>query len=332
MGADILHPENNYERNFLLVKKFGANPITIIIPVLLLLKIICIGYLSFTRNEMFELTLLKLITTKINPEMEIQAAESSVMIISCIFSLFFIFAFFSFYFSCKDPSYESVPEFSLSVTYGWSMVQLVLYSLCFAATAFFLILFIVKPASEFESFGNLLGMSVRDLESYKISIILAITLLAAIFAVLVWFSQSQAAFIKSIKVTLINSVARNTGAHTFGVFCMSLAVAMLFIAGVMTFMYYCYKDAFNGFGISVEKSYVYTSIILSFLRGLVPFFTAIFAFIYTETVDAANTIGTVYYNDIETYGTAQDPNMARVQAASEARKKKIASGSNNNFQ
>ena len=231
---------------------------------------------------------------------------------SCLFSLFFIFAFMSFYFTSKDPSPDAVPEFSLSITYAWSMIQLLLYAVCFGGTAFFLILFTFKDVKNFAYFAEMLGINLVELKAYKISVILVLILICAIFALMIWFSQSQAQFVKSLKLTLTNSSrAKNNGAHTFGVFCMLASLALLFFAGGMTFLYHCYKNAFVGFGINMDKMYVFISMTMAYIRAIIPFLIAVFALSFSETVDAVNTSNMNYYesggNDV------LDPNMNRTK-------------------
>ena len=312
MRKESARPTNNYERNLLLVKRFGGKFIVLLIPLTIAANLGCIGYLSATRNELMELTLLRVITQKINPDIEFQMIENIIMIVSCLFSIFFIFALFTFILSCRDPSYDAKPDFGLAVIYAWSMTMIILFSLCFAGCAFSLIMFIFKKVEFFEDYGKPFGLSVADLKAYKLSIIMFMLLLCAVLAVLIWFSQSQAEFVKSIRLTLVNSAARNKGAHTFGVFSMSGAVALICIAGIMTFMYYCYADAFNGLGINMDKTYVYVSFASAYLRGLIPLFIAISAFVYSEMVDEANNFGNIYEEpNFGLYGGVTDPNLSR---------------------
>ena len=312
MGNDMYHPSNNYERNFLLVKKFGGKPVIIIIPILLFLHVLGIGYLSITKNEPLEVTLLKLVTSKISPDLGVEMLESTFMILSSLAALIFIFVFLSFFFSSRDPSYEASPDISLSVSYALSMLQLVFFSLCFVFAAFFLVLFAFKKPEFFEEIGKLFNVTVSQISAYKVTILLATALVCVVLIIMIWYSQTQTEFVKSLRLTLVNSVARNTGAHTYGVFSISISVALLFVAGGMTFFYYCYKDAFSGFGINLEPMYIYVSLALAYIRGLVPFCISVAAMRYSEMVDEANTMGTIYYNDVDTIGAVQDPNMARI--------------------
>ena len=311
MGNNMYHPSSNYERNFLLVKKFGSKTIVVLIPLLLFIHILCIGYLSITKKEALEITLFRLVTSKILPNLNFDMIRDFLMIFSGFTALFFIFAFLSFFFTCRDPSDEAMPTGSLLVTYVWSVAQLTVFAALFIFTAIFFFMFLIKPPDFFEGLGERVNLTVEQITAYRVTILLAIFLICAILVLLVWFYQSQATFIKSIKQTLTNSVAQNRGAHIYGVFSMSVAIALFFMAGAMTFLYYCYKDAFNGFGIDMDPVYVYVSLALAYIRGLVPFLVAVCAFTFSEMVDAANTLGTVYYNEVDTYGDAKDPNMGR---------------------
>lgn len=307
----MYHPTDNYERNFLLVKKFGTKPFMLIIPLLMILRIICIAYLSLTKNEMMEITLIKLLFSKINPEISLQSIESSLMMISSVVSLFFITVFLLFFMTSNDPSREAVPNTSLSMAYKWSAAQIVLRAAAFVGMLLFTVLFTVKGPEYFEEVGKLFNVTLQQMEAYKVTIILTALMICVILAMLIWYSQSQAEFVKSIRLTLQNSVARNKGAHTFGVFSMSLSIAQFCFAGIMTFIYYCYKDALNGFGISMEQTYVYVSLAFAYIRGLIPFCVAVCALTYSEMVDEANTVGTIYYSNVETLGEVQDPNLNR---------------------
>lgn len=311
MAKDMYHPSSNYERNFLLVKKFGGKPIVVLIPLLLFLHILCMGYLSIMKKEALEITLFRLVTSKLLPDLNFDSIKDFMMIFSGVTALFFIFIFLSFFFTCRDPSDEAVPNVSLAISYYWSMLQLFVFSICFALSAVFLLLFAFKPPEFFEELVKTFNVTLEQIKAFRVSILLGILLACAIFALLIWFYQSQATFIKSLQVTLVNSVARNKGAHVYGVFSMSVAIALLFMAGAMTFLYYCYKDAFNGFGISMEPVYVYVSLALAYIRGLVPFLVSVCALTFSEMVDEANTLGTVYYNEVDMLGDAQDPNMGR---------------------
>lgn len=311
MGKDMYHPTDNYERNFLLVKRFGGKFIILFIPVLMLMNIICMGYISITKHELMEVTLLKVVTTKIRPDFNATGLETACVIISCLVMLYFIFVFMEFFLTSKDPSDEAVPNVSLRLAYTWSVVQLILSVIGLISSLFFLVLFVVKGEGYFEGAAAAFNVTLNQLKAYRMSIILISVLLCLIFVMMIWFSQSQTQFVKSIRLTLVNSVAKNNGAHTYGVFSMSVAVALLFIAGMMTFIYYCYMDAFSGLGISMEKTYVCVSLILAYIRGLIPFFVAVCALTYSEMVDEANTLGTVYYSEVDTLGEVQDPNMNR---------------------
>lgn len=311
MGSNMYNPVDNYERNFLMVKSFGSKSFMLLIPIFMMLRIVCIGYLSITKQEMMEVTLLRLLFSKISPDISFQKIESTIMIVACVFSLYFIVVFALFYLASIDPSKESVPKTSLSMAYKWSIAQVLVLVLMFISTLFFIALFAVKGPEYFEEFANVFNITVKQMEAYQTTILLTACFVAIILATMIWFSQSQASFVKSINMTLSHSVAKNKGAHTYGVFSMAVALALLIIACIMTFLYYCYKDALTGFGVNMEMSYVCVSLLHAYLRGMVPFLIAISAFTYSETVEAANTVGTLYYNHVETIGTVQDPNLNR---------------------
>lgn len=311
MAKEKDRPKDNYERNFRLVKKFGSNAIFMVIPLLMFMNICCMGYVSIAKKEPLEFTLLRLLMSQVEPNVETNVIESSVTVIAAVFSAFFLFAFLSFHFASRDSSHDAVPDKGLNALYAWSMVQLVFFSLCLAAMVIFMFSFTIRKPEYFERFGSLLNMDADELRAAKFKIILIMLVVCTIFGVIVWFSQSQAECVKSVKLTLRNSIARNKGAHTFGVFSMSVSLALLCLAGLMTFVYYCYSDALTGFRIPLEKPYVIASLTGAYIRGFIPFFVSIGALTFSEMVDEANSVGLPGAIENDPAYMVYDPNMNR---------------------
>lgn len=311
MAKEKVLPKDNYERNFLLVKRFGSNVIFMIIPVLMLVNIFCMGYVSFTKKEPLEITLLRLLAFEVEPNSETNFIESAFTVVTSIFSAFFLFAFLSFHFSSRDSSRDAIPDKGLNALYAWSMVQLIFFSLCLVASVIFTFVFTVKKTDYFERFGKIIGMTPNEMQSHKLKIVITMLVVCVIIGVIVWFSQSQAQCVKSVKLTLINSIARNKGAHTFGVFSMSVSLALLCLAGLMTFVYYCYSDALNGMRISLEKPYVMVSLTGAYIRGFIPFFLSIGALLFSEMVDEANSTRLPGAMENDPAYSVYDPNMNR---------------------
>lgn len=311
MGKNLYSPSDNYERNILLVKRFGGKLIVFAVPLMMFLDIVCIAYLTFVNKELMEITLFKLITSKRDSTLDLHGLESSSMVVSCVVLLFFLIAFLGFFLKCKDPDEDALPNFSLTLLYNWSVVMICIFSVCFAAVAFFLVLFVFKDPEYFKDMGEWVGFAVSDIKAYKTSIIFGTVVACAMIAMFIWFSQSQAEFIKSIKLTLTNSVAQNKGAHTFSVFSIAISAALFCGALAFTFLYQCYKDSFKSFGIEIDSMYVYVSLARVYIRALIPFFISLCAYSYSEMVDEANSIGTMYYSHYDTIGEVTDPNMER---------------------
>lgn len=172
-------------------------------------------------------------------------------------------------------------------------------------------MFIFGSPERFASVGKRFNLTVEDLKAYKMTIAILLFLVDIILFLMIWYAQSQTDFMKSIRSSLVESVPKNKGAHTYGVFSMAIAITFIALAGFLNFMYYCYKDAFSGFGINLDQNYVYASLAHAYIKGLIPFFIAVDAFSYSAMVDEANSMSGLIFNDFQVLGEAEDPNMAR---------------------
>ncbi len=295
-------PSDNYERNFLMVKRFGRSPLILAMPIILILRILCLGYISVSKNEILELTLLKLVTSKYSPDFSPTRIQGAAVAASLVLSLFFAFVFFGVYISSVDPSKESSPQKSLSIVQKWSVIQLVFLIAVFSVMMIFTAAYFIKGPVFFADIFKLSKAGIQKAESKKWLILLVMAVSDAALFMLVWYSQSQVEFIKSIRLTLKTSAAKNNGAHTFGVFSMTVASALIILAAVVTFLYYCYKDAFIAFGINADKTYVTVSLSLAYIRGAASLITALCAFKYHHMAEQANTSENVRFDDIDIFG------------------------------
>ncbi len=314
MGRDFYQPANNYERNFLMVKRFGGRISFLLIPILLFASIGCSCYLAIKDQPHLEITIIKVVTSKLNFDLELGGYEALFLIMKILFMGFFVFTLLYIFIKSKNSDGFSTPDLGYALIHKVSVVELILSALGFLGMIAITGVFAFGSAERFDFLGAMFYLTVSDMEAYKVTIIILLLLVDALLFLMIWFSQSQTDFMKSVRQSLAESIPRNKGAHTYGVFSMVLAIVFATFAGILTFMYYCYQDAFSGFGISLEKTYVYVSLLSSYLNALIPFFLAVNAFAYSAMVDEINTIGAVMYNNFEVFGDAEDPNMARAKS------------------
>ena len=315
MGKNYYQPTNNYERNFMMVKKFGGKITVLILPVLFFLSIVCSCYLTLvdeqSDGQLLELTILKVVTSKLNLELNFGSYEKAGFFLSIFLSAFCVFNLLYIFFRSKNSDFDSSPDLGYSLLHKFSVVQLLLSALGFISMIVVTAMFIFGSPERFETVGKSFNMSVGDMKAYKVTIVILLFLIDIIMFLMIWYSQSQTDFIKSIRSSLVESVPKNKGAHTYGVFSMAIAIAFISVAGFLTFMYYCYKDAFPGFGINIDETSVCVSLALAYIKGLIPFFIAVNAFSYSTMVDESNSMSGIIFNDFKVLGDAEDPNMAR---------------------
>ena len=311
MGKEFYQPANNYERNFLMVKRFGGRISLLMIPILLFISIVCSCYLNITDQPHLEITIIRVVTSKLNFNLEFGGYETMFLMTKILLSGFFIFTILYIFVKSKNSDFDSSPDFGYALIHKISVLEILVSALGFLTMLAVTGMFIFGNAELFETLGAVFYFTVSDLEAYKVTITMLLLLVDVILFLIIWFSQAQTDFMKSVRLSLSESVPKNKGAHTYGVFSMVLAIIFTTLAGILTFMYYCYQDAFSGFGITLDKTYVYVSLLSAYINGLVPFFLAINAFAYSAMVDELNTIGAVMYNNYEVIGDAEDPNMTR---------------------
>ena len=82
MKMEYYQPTNNYERNFLMVKKFGGKVSVLVIPVLMFISILCSIYMKISGEQTLELNILKVVTTKFNMTFEVGSWKTFGFIIS----------------------------------------------------------------------------------------------------------------------------------------------------------------------------------------------------------------------------------------------------------
>lgn len=309
MKNEYYQPANNYERNLLMVKKFGGKLTLLLLPILLFMSMICSCYLTIISEKPFEYYLLKVTYSKLGVDLDFGSWDTILFMGNMLLSAFLIFTLLQIFFTSRNSDNESTPNFGLSLLHRFSQLELILLALIFVSMLVFTVTFIFGDPESFESFGERFGMSTSQLKAYKPSLVFVMITLDIIGVIAIWCVQSQTNFLKSVRMCLVDSVPKNKGAHTYGIFSMAIGICALCFAGFCTFMYYCYRDAFAGFGISLDDTYVYMSLILSYLKGLIPFLIGVNAFIFSSMVEEANTVGTLY-NSYTVIGTASDPNLS----------------------
>ncbi len=310
MKKEYYQPANNYERNFLMVKKFGGKLTVLLIPVLMFISILCSVYIKVSDEQSFELNILKVVTSKFNLDFDFGSFQTLGFVFNILIYAFFIYAFLYIFFTSRNSSFTSNPDLGFSLLHKFSVLELVASVFAFIGILVTTAVFIFGDMSRFESLGAMFNLSVTDLEAYKLTIVFLLIGVVIIAFLSIWYIQSQTDFLKSIRQSLAESVPKNKGAHTYGVFSMAIAIVFLSVAGFCTFMYYCYRDAFGGFGISLDETYVYISMVNSYVKGFIPFLVGVNAFSFSTMVDESNTIGTLY-NNYTVIGEATDPNMVR---------------------
>ena len=85
--------------------------------------------------------------------------------------------------------------------------------------------FMFGDINNFEWLANIFNLNISDLLAYKVTIVIFFVLADIIAFLLIWNAQSQAVFLKSVKLTLVESVPRNKSAHAYGVFALSIGGA-----------------------------------------------------------------------------------------------------------
>lgn len=308
MGSEYYQPANNYERNFLMVKKFGGKLSVLCISLLFFGFVLCSGYLAISDQQFFEISILKVVTSKFNFELNFENYETLWFILSILLSAFFIYSILYIFFTSKNPSYESNPDLGYSLLHKFSLFFLFLSVIAFIVMLVTTTVFIFGDIERFESLGKMFKLTIDELSAYKATIVIILVLVDVLLFMSIWYAQSQVQFFKSIRQSLVESIPKNKGAHAFGVFSMIIAVVLLSVSAFCTFMYYCYRNAFSGFGINMDETYVLISLVFSYIRGLIPLLISICAFSYASMVEQINSYGTLY-SDYQVIGTASDPNM-----------------------
>lgn len=305
MSNNFYKPINNYERNLLMTKQYCSKLSVLLLPVLLLISIVCSCYLTFLSEQPLEFYLFKVIYDKFGWQFEMELPENILFVVKLLLSVFFIFTLFYIFFTSKNSDDESNPDLGISLLHKYSKLQLVITVLAFVAMVIITIIFSFGDIALFENVGAKLGLSLDSLKIYKVTIVLVLLSIDVILILAIWYAQTQTNFLKSLRMCLYESLPKNKGAHTYGVFSLTISICQFCFAGLCTFLYYCYRDAFAGFGISFDGTYVLVSLTLSYVKGLIFFLIGIDAFMFATTVDEINSYGTLYndYDILETYET-----------------------------
>lgn len=301
MNKNFYQPMNNYERNLLMTKKFCGKFTVLLLPILLFFSMICSCYLKFVSEDPLELYIIRVASSKLGLSLDMGSADEITFFIQILISGFLMFALLYIFFRSKDSDAESNPDMGISLLHKFSQIQLILTVMMFIFAIVITAVFIFGDAGNFKSIGSMFNLTESDLKAYKVTISIILVLIDILAFVGIWYVQSQTNFLKSLRMCLYDSIPKNKGAHTYGVFSLGIGILFLCVAGIITFLYYCYSDTFSGFGINLDKTYVYVSLCSSYINGLIPFMIGVNSFIFSSMVDEINTMGTLY-NDYAIIG------------------------------
>ena len=309
MKNDVYQPRDNYERNFMLVKKFGGSIGVIILTLLFFANIVLSVILSLKENDKLVVILARVASSKLSFNIDLGDYKSLLFFANILISAFITYCLVFIFFKSKNIGFSESPEIGISLLHKFSTAEILICALIFIAMIAETGYFMFGDIKNFEWLANIFNMNLSDLLAYKVTVVIFFILADIISFLLIWNAQSQTVFLKSVKQTLIESVPRNKSAHAYGVFALSIGILMMLYAALLTFLYTCYKDAFSGFSIEVDKTFVAVSLSLSYVRGLIPCVIGIMAFSYSSMVDEANSYSNLSYN-FQVLGNAEDPNMS----------------------
>lgn len=310
MNSSQFAPRDNYERNFNMVKHFCGKSLVLGLLILLFLNIISSIYVLFSSYDQLEITLLNIAFSKLNISIKTGAFNSVISFVSILANGFLTFCLLTIYTRSKNEDPDVSPESGLYALYFITIAGLVLCGILFFLIFISTFIIIISKPESLNYLPKILNMTADEIKSNKFSIVILMVLIDLIILFTMWIIQSQADFLKSIKTSLTESVPKNKGAHTYGIFSLIVGIVLLCSAAVTTFLYSCYKDAFNGMGIKLSDVFVFISLILAYVKGLIPILVGILAFSFYNMVDETNTVGTLY-TDYNVIGEAVDPNFQR---------------------
>ncbi|MDE7389567.1 MAG: hypothetical protein K2M82_01290 [Lachnospiraceae bacterium] len=294
MRKEYYQPETNYERNFLMIKRYCSNFGILLIPILLFMSVLASCYLNMASEETLESYIFKVADISFKLNLDLSSYSSIIFMVGLLTLAFFIYVFLYIFFTSKNTDNSIGPDTGLMMLHRVSQLITVASALLFAGMIVLTAVFIFGDIENFEWLQRLLGLGLEELRAYKLTISIAFVFLIAAAFFMVWFAQSQTVFVKSVRLCLYDSLPRNKGARTYGAFSVAIGMILMVVAAVFTFLYYCYRDTFSGFGINISNVFVLASLIKMYVRGLVPFIIGINAFVYASMVDDINTFGTLY--------------------------------------
>ena len=319
MNSQYLTPRDNYERNFNMIKHFCSKSIMLLLIILMFLNIISNIYVMFASNGPFEIVLLNVAFSKFNITVDVGSYHTTCDLFNILANGFFTFNLLRIYIKSKNEDYGSSPESSIYMLYLLTMGVLVIYGLLFFLTFILIFIVIIANPDSLSIIPGILQMTSGELNEKKFSIVIAMVGIEIAILFVLWITQAQADFLKSVKSSLNDSVPKNKGAHTYGTFSIIIGVILLSYAAVTTFLYYCYRDAFSGLGYKISDIYVFISLVFVYIKGLIPIIIGVIAYLYSNIVDETKTHGTLY-TDFGVIGEAVDPNSQRKSNSSSANK------------
>ena len=309
MKNDVYQPRDNYERNFMLVKKFGGSIGVILLAIMFFANIVLSVILSFSENDKLVVIIARVASSKLTFNIDLGEYKTMLFLGNVLLSAFITYCLVYIIFKSKNIGFTESPEIGFALLHKFSMLEILICAVAFIAMIAETGYFMFGDINNFEWLANIFNLNISDLLAYKVTIVIFFVLADIIAFLLIWNAQSQAVFLKSVKLTLVESVPRNKSAHAYGVFALSIGIFMLIYAAILSFLYTCYKDAFSGFSIEVDKTFVAVSLALSYVRGLIPCIIGVLAFAYSSMVDEANSYNNLSYN-FNVLGNAEDPNMS----------------------
>ena len=306
---DIYQPKDNYERNFLLVKKFGGKFGVLFLTILFFANIVLSIILSFQENDKLIVIITRVASSKFSFNIDLGEYKTLLFLGNVLISAFITCCLILIFVKSRNMGFSESPEMGILLLHKFSMLEIVFCAVVFLAMIAETGYFMFGDINNFDWLAHIFNMNISDILAYKVTFVIFFILADILSFMLIWNAQSQAVFLKSIKQTLLESVPRNKGAHAYGVFSLSIGILLIGYAALVTFLYTCYKDAFSGFSIDVDKTFVILSLSLAYIRGLIPCVIGILAFSFSSMVDESNNYNNLSYN-FQVLGDAQDPNMS----------------------
>lgn len=225
-----------YARNLTVVKNYFKKPLTLIVAILSLVTLIVTVVVNSKSGA-----LMASAANYFDMELEPSGAGENIIsylisgiVIACIFMIFFL--------SCNSsPSVSPSPFFG--ILHVLSLIELIVTAIGAALIVIVTAIFAVTGSSMIES---ALGEDaseelLRNINSYKITIIVVLAIMIAIIVLALCYVNSQTAFLKSCQRSCKEPLMMKKGAKTYGNLSIVLAILQLIIA-VVCFLFFNTSD------------------------------------------------------------------------------------------